>query len=678
MHRGHRHTEDRMVGAECDGYVEVVTGSEHHIVAVVQVIHSRAHSLHDRDRHRLRQAVALCATPLPAVETVLEEVEDCEDPHATSASVAATEPQRPQTLAPVPLVAPSIRESPFASRLPQAARAITERPRCRGGTGETLRSWGTVSAAKTDRDGSTPQPAVSAVRGANAKSEATSPGAIRMIAFVVGSASLGAEISAARLLAPYFGASTIIWANTIATVLVALSAGYAIGGRLADRRANLRGLCTIVLVAAVLLALVPFVADPFLRLAVSALGALSVGGFLGSLAAVLVLVAVPVMLLGTVAPYANRLALGRVDDAGTVTGSLYAISTAGSLVGTFMAALLLIPLIGTHRTFLVFALMLAVVAAPRVGSRGFLLVPVAIAALLAVPPAAVGSSVAGAKVIYETETPYQYARVLQFRSGERWLQLNEGEAIHSEYRPWSYLTGGYWDDFLTLPLAGGLGVPKRIAILGDAAGTVARAYGHYFPQTRVDAVELDGELTAIGKRYFGLGGPRLHLYTADARPWLFASRARYDAIFLDAYRQPYIPFYLLTREFFQSIRQHLQPGGLLIVNVGHLPASDSLEKVVSATARAVFTTVMRDPVSDTNSLVIASSGTLSGSRILAVAGLLPVELRSPAQAVGARLSSALPGGAVYTDDRAPVEWLTDLSILSYAIGNRQGPSGGGR
>jgi MFS family permease len=127
-------------------------------------------------------------------------------------------------------------------------------------------------------------------------------GYVRLLAFFVGAASLGAEISAARLLAPYFGASTIIWANTIATVLVALSVGYAIGGRLADRRADLRGLCAIVAVAGVLLAAVPFAADPFLRLAVRALGALSVGGFLGSLLAVLVLVAVPVLLLGTLAP----------------------------------------------------------------------------------------------------------------------------------------------------------------------------------------------------------------------------------------------------------------------------------------------------------------------------------------------------------------------------------------
>jgi spermidine synthase len=495
---------------------------------------------------------------------------------------------------------------------------------------------------------------------------------VRLIAFVVGAASLGAEISAARLLAPYFGASTIIWANTIATVLVALSAGYWLGGRIADRRSDLRGLCAIVIAAGALLALVPIAADPFLRLAVRALGSLSVGGFLGSLVAVLVLVAVPVLLLGTVAPYANRLSLGRVTDTGTVTGRLYAISTAGSLMGTFVSALLLIPLIGTHRTFLVFAFALAVVALPGLGRKAFVLVPIVIGGLAAIPPSAVGSDVKGARVIFSTETQYQYARVLQFRSGVRWLQLNEGVAVHSLYRPWTYLTGGYWDDFLVLPFAGQRGLPRRIAILGDAAGTVARAYGHYFPSTRVDAVEIDGELTTIGRRYFALRGPRLHTYTADARPWLAASHARYDAIFLDAYRQPYIPFYLVTREFFESVRSHLRPGGVVAINVGHVPGSDALEKVVSATLRDVFPNVTRDPVSPSNSLVVASDGSLSHARMAAAASGpgLPPELDGLADSVGARLAPALRGGQVYTDDRAPVEWLTDLSLLNYAEGTR--------
>ena len=346
-----------------------------------------------------------------------------------------------------------------------------------------------------------------------------------MVAFCVGAASLGAEIAAARLLAPYFGASTIIWANTIATVLVALSVGYAVGGRLADRRADLRGLCAIVLCAAVLLAIVPFVVGP-----VPARGGQGARRAVGR--------RVPRVARGGARAGRGAGAAARDGRAvrqparggprrGHRDGHRAAVRDLDRRVaasGTFLAALLLIPLIGTHRTFLVFALALAVAAAVGAGSWRFLAVAAAIAALLAIPPVAIGADVAGARVIYSTETQYQYARVLQFPSGERWLELNEGVAVHSLYRPWSYLTGGYWDDFLVLPSPASPTPPRRIAILGDAAGTVARAYGHYFPRTRVDAVEIDGELTAIGRRYFGLGGPNLHLYTADARPWLEASR----------------------------------------------------------------------------------------------------------------------------------------------------------
>src|SRR3954451_14821548 len=113
-------------------------------------------------------------------------------------------------------------------------------------------------------------------------------GRIQLVVAVVGAASLGAEIAAARLLAPYFGASTIVWANTIATVLVALSAGYWVGGRLADGDPTLRGLCRLVLAAAGLLAVVPFVAGPFLGTAVDALDAVEAGAFAGSLLGVLV------------------------------------------------------------------------------------------------------------------------------------------------------------------------------------------------------------------------------------------------------------------------------------------------------------------------------------------------------------------------------------------------------
>ena len=137
-----------------------------------------------------------------------------------------------------------------------------------------------------------------------------------VLVFVVGAGSLGAEIAAVRLLSPYFGASTIVWANTIGVVLVALSLGYWVGGRLADRHPHLRGLCLLSLAAAALLALVPFVAHPLLGLAVDALDEISAGAFLGSLLAVLALVAVPVLLLGAVSPWAIRLGVSSVEEAG--------------------------------------------------------------------------------------------------------------------------------------------------------------------------------------------------------------------------------------------------------------------------------------------------------------------------------------------------------------------------
>ena len=404
---------------------------------------------------------------------------------------------------------------------------------------------------------------------------------LELVVFVVGAASLGAEIAAARLLAPYFGASTVVWANTIATVLVALAVGYWIGGRMADRRPNRHGLSLVVVCASVLLAVVPFVGRPFLSASVKALDSISAGAFLGSLVGVLVLVAVPVLLLGAVAPYAVRLKMATVEEAGTVAGRLYAISTAGSLVGTFLSALLLIPLVGTRRTFLVFALSLAIVGALGL-SRRWLVVPLLLAGLIALPEGTVKGAENGSRVIDEEETEYQYARVVQDDDGTRRLELNEGVATHSLLRPGTVLTDDYWDDFLVLPFAGALPAPpRRIAILGNAAGTTARAYAHYFPRTRVDAVEIDGELTRMGRRWFDMRGPNLHVYTDDARPWLERQPKRqYDAIFVDAYRQPYIPFYLTTREFFSTVRSRLRPGGMVIVNIGHPEDSRDLERVL--------------------------------------------------------------------------------------------------
>jgi spermidine synthase len=490
-----------------------------------------------------------------------------------------------------------------------------------------------------------------------------------LLVFVVGMGSLGAEIAAVRLLAPYFGASTVVWANTIGVVLVALSVGYWLGGRLADRRPQLRGLCLLALAAAALLALVPFAADPLLDAAVDALDSVSAGAFLGSLLAVLVLVAVPVLLLGAVAPYAIRLGVTTLEEAGRVSGRLYAISTAGSLVGTLSSSLLLIPLVGTRRTFLVFALAIAVVAVLGLRPvRRYAAVPAAIAALVALPVGTLKAESESGRTIFETDTEYQYARVVERDDGSRVLELNEGQAQHSLWRPGTVLTGGYWDGMLALPLAGLDRPPRRVAILGNAAGTMARAYGRLFPETRVDGVEIDAELSEIGRRYFGLEGPRLALHHEDARPFLRRTDARYDVIAIDAYRQPYIPFYLSTREFFELCRDRLAPGGVIVINIGHPEGQTELEEVLAATIGEAFPRVLRDPFDETNTLVVAGEGAVSRAGLVAVKEWVPEALRGLARAAGGRVGPPLRGGEVYTDDRAPVEWLIDRSIVDYAAG----------
>ena len=487
------------------------------------------------------------------------------------------------------------------------------------------------------------------------------------LVFTVGAASLGAEIAAARLLAPYFGASTIVWANTIGVVLVALSVGYWLGGRYADRHAELRRLCLLVLIAAGLVALIPFAAKPLLGFSVDAFDEISVGGFLGSLFGVLVLVAVPVMLLGAVSPWAIRLSVPDVEHAGQVAGRLYAVSTAGSLFGTMVSALALIPFIGTQRTFLAFALVLALVATAGLGWR-YLLAPLALLGVIAVPVGTIKATDTG-RILYEGETETQYVRVVEQDDGDRLLELNEGQAVHSLLRPGSYLTGDVWDGYLVLPFASLRRPPRTIAMLGNAAGTVARAYGHFFPRTAIDAVEIDGELFDIGRRYFDLDNPRMEEFAEDARPFLERSEGGYDAIMVDAYRQPYIPFYLATEEFFDLARERLAPGGVVIVNAGHPEGNDDLETVLGRTMEAAFPTVLRFPIEDTNTLLVASESPISGARLRRAIDTLPPDLVATAATAAERLEPRLPGGEVYTDDRAPVEWLIDTSFLGYANDN---------
>ena len=137
-------------------------------------------------------------------------------------------------------------------------------------------------------------------------------------------------------------------------------------------------------------------------------------------------------------------------------------------------------------------------------------------------------------------------------------------------------------------------------------------------------------------------------------------------IVVDAYRQPYIPFYLATKEFFELVRDRLAPGGVVVVNIGHPDGNDDLEKAVAATMAAEFPTVIRDPLETANTLLLGSTGPASSEQLLASVAQLPDDLRNLAVVESDRIAPMLTGGPVYTDDKAPVEWLIDRSILGYA------------
>ncbi|MGH3109930.1 MAG: spermidine synthase, partial [Gaiellaceae bacterium] len=346
--------------------------------------------------------------------------------------------------------------------------------------------------------------------------ESRSSLALGSLVFGAGIGALATEITASRLLAPYFGSSTIVWANLIGIVLAALALGYWLGGRIADRRPRPSLLGSIVLAAAICVAAIPFVAEPFLELTVEGLDEASAGAVIGSFVAVLLLCAPPVVLLGMVSPFAIRLAVSSIETAGAVAGRLYALSTAGSLLGTFLPALVLVPAIGTQRTFLVVAALIAVSSCFLLGLR-YLLVAALLAALVAIPPGAVKGEEG---LLHEETSYYQYIQVVEEDDGRRLLYLNEGVAVHSVWRRDSVLTGGVWDAFLALPPL--LGRPlERVAILGNAAGTTARALGVYYPEAEVDGVELDPAVSAVGRRYFGMDDiPALTVHDADARPFL--------------------------------------------------------------------------------------------------------------------------------------------------------------
>lgn len=509
---------------------------------------------------------------------------------------------------------------------------------------------------------------------------------VRLIVFAGGMTSIGTELSASRLIAPYFGDSTFIWANVIGLTLTYLAIGYWLGGRIADRYPRLWLLYAITAVAAAWCAILPFLARPILQFSLDAFTNVAVGAFYGSLLGVLLILSVPITLLGFVSPYAIRLLISSVNDAGNTSGNTYALGTVGSIAGSFLPVLVLIPWIGTTRTFLILCGLLFVPsviglirlrALPQIALAGGLGLMVATVFLLAkdgpVRPAQRG------ELIYETESQDNYIQVI--RDGTAiGLSLNDGHAIHSIYDPTNPLTEGPWDYFMVGPLFNRIENAARIdnaLLIGLAGGTVSKQLTTAYGPIPIDGVEIDPEIVEIGRTYFDMNEPNLSVIVGDGRYVLRTSGQTYDLIGVDAYKQPYIPFQLTSREFFQEVSGHLTPEGVAVINVGRTDTDYRLVEAISSTMKDVFPNVyVIDTARYANSIVVATKSPTSLENFASSVNAQPVDsiIRTVGEASlqSGKVREVTKVTTVFTDDHAPVERVVDQIILD-AAREEEGP-----
>ncbi len=496
-------------------------------------------------------------------------------------------------------------------------------------------------------------------------------------AFFGGLTSLAVELAAASLLRPHFGTANLVWAAIIGLILLYLTAGYFLGGRWADRSPYPVTLYQIVAWAAFFVGLVPFAAHPVLALAVPAFDDFDAAMLLGSFAAVLILFSLPVTLLGCVSPFVIRLAMEDVTSAGRVSGRVYAISTVGSFLGAFLPDLVLVPTIGTRNTFVLLSLaLLAVALVGLVRSRSrrvwpYLLMPACIVVLAL---ARRGQPVRAAEgAIYESESAYNYIQVVE-RDGCRYLMLNEGQGVHSIYCPDRLDTIGPWDYFLVAPFFNPPPyTPERVesvALIGLAAGTIARQVTAVYGPLPIDGVEIDPEIVRVGREYFAMTQPNLNAVVADGRYFLAHSTRRYTIIGVDAYRLPYIPPHLTTVEFFRQARDHLTDDGVAVINVGRIPGDYRLVEAMLATLLEVFPSAhVIDVPSSYNAIVVATvQSTEAGNLAANLPGLAGNEfLYATARRAVENLHARQPSGVVFTDDRAAIELMTNALVLDFAL-----------
>lgn len=380
---------------------------------------------------------------------------------------------------------------------------------------------------------------------------------------------MGLEMTGSRILAIYFGSSIYVWGAIIGVFLAALSIGYYCGGIIADRRPTLYPLTVLLLIAGCWLLLIPLYANFVCR----ALLSFNPGERLGPLLATLILFGGPSVLLGMVSPYSVRLAAQTVEKIGNVSGSLYAISTFGSIVGTLVTAFWLVPALGTRVLLQILGILLLLLPlAGLAGLRSRKRIAVGVTLLMSLllwsnfrdrTPVSANQT-----VVYEGDSAYHFIKVVDDRQRNiRFLQFNnyvEGAIdLNPPYETRVSYTNAFELARIFKPEL------RNILIIGGGGGIGARKFVSDDPNVVVDLVEIDQKVVDLGLSHFHLEpSERLRIHVEDGRNFVRRTTTTYDLVILDAFTiGGQIPFHLTTREFFNEIKQRLAPGGVVLANI---------------------------------------------------------------------------------------------------------------
>lgn len=396
--------------------------------------------------------------------------------------------------------------------------------------------------------------------------------ALEMTVFVCGALVMIYEIIGSRIVSPYIGTSTYVWTSLIGVILAALSLGYWLGGKIADRKPDLKILASVIFLAGGAVAATIFFKDIFLSFIARSPLILE----FKSVVAALILFAPASVLLGFVTPYAVKLKMLSLEDSGKTVGRLYALSTVGSIFGTFLAGFVLIPFVGSTRTLYLigFCLIgLSVLLAPFALTKANLTILILFICGVSATELQ-GYLLFKMNDLREIDTEYSRVQVFTMTDEESGRKVRamafdphfiqskmylDSDELATEYLKYYHLVRHFKPDFQTTLLIGGAGY------------SFPKDFLKTYPDKQIETVEIDPKMTEIAQKYFNLQeNPNLKIFHEDGR--IFLNRAdagKYDAVFLDAFGSLFtVPFHLTTIEAVTEINRVLKDDGVVIFNVG--------------------------------------------------------------------------------------------------------------